>query len=119
MSKGQLKTRIGLALGFALAMAACPACAVDATEAYPEDIEDQEPAVVSVQSLDPSSIERPESTGGTDDGPGGKNQTEETTSGASTDEEEEPDPDPWKLPSLPGDPGGGGDDEGSSGEDPP
>ena len=119
MSKGQLKTKIGWAVcAFAAVMFPAFGCAVDTSEPYPEDFEQEEPAVVTVQSLDPSSMELPESGGTDDGGPQGKNQTEETTTGVSTDEEEEPDPDPWKIPSLPGDPGGG-DDDGSSAEDPP
>ena len=116
MSKGQLKTKIGYAL-CVIATIALPGCAVDTSEPYPDDIEQEEPTVVTGPSLDPSSIERPES-GGNDDGPGGKDQSEETTTGLSTDEEEEPDPDPWQIPSLPGNPDGDGDD-GTSGEDPP
>ena len=114
MSKGQLKTQIGWAV-FAIAAMAFQGCAVDTSEPYPEEFEQEEPAVVTGQSLDPSSMGRPESSG-TDDGPGGKHETQDSTSGLSTDEEEEPDPDPWQIPSLPG---GDGDDDGSSGEDPP
>ena len=115
MSKGQLKTGIGWAL-CALALFAAPGCAVDSGDPDPDDIEQEDPTVVTDSPLDPDSMGGPANeVQGSQDGPSGKNDADDSSSGISTDEEEEPDPDPWQIPSLPG----GGDDDGSGDMDDP